>query len=329
MQSPAPFLRIGTRGSMLALAQANLVARLLSEHHGVAIDRIAINVITTSGDRLTDRPLSEAGGKGLFSKEIEAALEAGEIDLGVHSSKDMATVLPDGLLLAAFLEREDVRDAFVSLKYEGLSALPKGAKLGSSSIRRAAQMLRERPDLEIVPFRGNVDTRLAKLERGIADATLLAVAGLNRLGKSAHISAYLDPIRFPPAPAQGAIGIEVRENDARTAALIAPLNHPPTATAIAAERALLGELDGSCRTPIGAFTQLHGSSCTLHGQILSADGAQAFSATLSGHPDRAAELGRELGKTLLGLAGPDFLKRFSRMSEIGAHARHPAGTGRR
>jgi hydroxymethylbilane synthase len=310
MQSSTPFLRIGTRGSVLALAQANLVARLLAAHHGVPVESIAVTVITTSGDRLTDRPLSEAGGKGLFSKEIEAALQAGQIDLGVHSSKDMATVLPDGLVLAAFLQREDVRDAFVSLKYQSLAAMPKGAKLGSSSIRRAAQMLRERPDLEIVPFRGNVDTRLGKLEQGIADATLLAVAGLNRLGKSAHITAYLDPLRFPPAPAQGAIGIEIRESDARTASLIAPLNHAPTATAIAAERGLLGELDGSCRTPIGAFTELNESSCTLHGQILSPDGAQAFSATVSGTPDRAAALGRELGQTLLGLAGPDFLKLF-------------------
>ena len=176
MQS-APLLRIGTRGSMLALAQAHLVQRLLAEAHGVGREAIEIRVITTSGDRLTDRPLSEAGGKGRFSKEIEAALEAGEIDLGVHSSKDLASYLPDGLVLAAFLEREDVRDAFVSLNYAGVEAMPTGSKLGSSSIRRTAQMLRARPDLEIVPFRGNVDTRLQKLEAGVADATLLAVAG--------------------------------------------------------------------------------------------------------------------------------------------------------
>lgn len=310
MQSAAPFLRIGTRGSPLALAQANLVARLLSERHGVPVEDIAIRVITTSGDRLTDRPLSEVGGKGLFSKEIEAALLAGEVDLGVHSSKDMATVLPEGLVLSTFLQREDVRDGFVSHKYASLAELPAGARLGTSSIRRAAQMLRERPDIEVVPFRGNVDTRLAKLEQGIADATLLAAAGLNRLGKSSHIRSYIDPRRFPPAPAQGAIGLEHRIDDGRTAGLVAPLDHAPTSIAIAAERALLAELDGSCRTPIGAFTELNETSCTLHGEILSPDGAEAFAASLSGTPDQAQALGRELGRQLLGLAGPDFVKRF-------------------
>ena len=310
MQSDAPFLRIGTRGSPLALAQANLVARLLSERHGVPIEAIAIRVITTSGDRLTDRPLSEAGGKGLFSKEIEAAILAGEVDLGVHSSKDMASVLPDGLVLSTFLQREDVRDAFVSHQYANLAEMPAGAKLGTSSIRRAAQMLRERPDIVVVPFRGNVDTRLGKLEQGIADATLLAAAGLNRLGKSSHIRSYIDPRRFPPAPAQGAIGLEHRLDDARTTALVAPLDHTPTSIAIAAERALLAELDGSCRTPIGAFTELNETSCTLHGEILSPDGAEAFTASLSGTPDEARALGSALGKKLLGLAGPDFVKRL-------------------
>lgn len=310
MQSATPFLRIGTRGSPLALAQANHVARLLSERHGVPVEDIAIRIITTTGDRLTDRPLSEAGGKGLFSKEIEAAIKAGEVDLGVHSSKDMATVLPEGLVLSTFLQREDVRDGFVSLNYASLAEMPAGAKLGTSSIRRAAQMLRERPDLEIVPFRGNVDTRLGKLEQGIADATLLAAAGLNRLGKSSHIRAYIDPRRFPPAPAQGAIGLEHRIEDARTSALVAPLNHAPTATAIAAERALLAELDGSCRTPIGAFTELNESSCTLHGEILSPDGAEAFAASLTGTPDEARALGSELGRQLRSAAGADFMKRF-------------------
>lgn len=310
MQSGTPFLRIGTRGSPLALAQANLVARLLSERHGVAVEDIAIKVITTTGDRLTDRPLSEAGGKGLFSKEIEAAMLAGEVDLGVHSSKDMATVLPEGLVLSVFLQREDVRDAFVSHKYASLAEMPAGSKLGTSSIRRAAQMLRERPDLVVVPFRGNVDTRLAKLEQGIADATLLAAAGLNRLGKSSHVRSYIDPRRFPPAPAQGAIGIEHRVDDARTAALVAPLNHAPTSTAIVAERALLAELDGSCRTPIGAFTELNETSCTVHGEILSPDGTEAFSASITGTPDEARALGSELGKKLLGLAGPEFVKRM-------------------
>lgn len=235
---------------------------------------------------------------------------AGEVDLGVHSSKDMATVLPEGLVLSVFLQREDVRDAFVSHKYASLAEMPAGSKLGTSSIRRAAQMLRERPDLVVVPFRGNVDTRLAKLEQGIADATLLAAAGLNRLGKSSHVRSYIDPRRFPPAPAQGAIGIEHRVDDARTAALVAPLNHAPTSTAIVAERALLAELDGSCRTPIGAFTELNETSCTVHGEILSPDGTEAFSASITGTPDEARALGSELGKKLLGLAGPEFVKRM-------------------
>jgi hydroxymethylbilane synthase len=295
---------------MLALAQANLVRQLLARAHGVAQADIAIQVITTSGDRLTDRPLSEAGGKGLFSKEIEAALLAGEVDLGVHSSKDLATTLPDGLHLPAFLEREDIRDAFVSLRAKTLDELPRGAKFGTSSIRRGAQVKRARPDLEIIPFRGNVDTRLEKLERGIADATLLAVAGLNRLGRSDRITAYLDPRRFPPAPAQGAIGIEIREGDERTAGIVATLNHAPTATAVAAERALLRTLNGSCRTPIGAFTELNETSCTLHGQILSPDGSESFEATLSGRLADATSIGAGLGRRLLELAGREFVKRF-------------------
>ncbi len=310
MQSAAPFVRIGTRGSPLALAQANLVARLLAERHGVPVADIEIRVITTTGDRITDRPLSEAGGKGLFSKEIEAALLAGEVDLGVHSSKDMATVLPEGLVLSTFLQREDVRDAFVSHNYATLADLPPGAKLGTSSIRRAAQMLRERPDLEVVQFRGNVDTRLGKLEQGIADATLLAAAGLNRLGKSSHIRSYIDPRRFPPAPAQGAIGLEHRIADSRTAGLVAPLDHAPTSIAIGAERALLAELDGSCRTPIGAFTELTETSCTLHGEILSPDGKQAFNLSLAGTTGEARALGTELGRQLLGLAGPEFMSKL-------------------
>lgn len=309
MQS-APFLRIGTRGSMLALAQAQLTQRLLAEAHGVALERIEIRVITTSGDKLTDRPLSEAGGKGLFSREIEAALAAGDVDLGVHSSKDLASSLPDGMVLAAFLEREDVRDAFVSLKYPGVAELPQGAKLGSSSIRRAAQMLRVRPDLQVVQFRGNVDTRLSKLEAGVADATLLAVAGLNRLGKQDKITAYLDPMDFLPAPAQGAIGIEIREADARTADLVGVLNHAPTATAIAAERALLATLDGSCRTPIGAFTELNGVSCRLTAEILSPDGREFYRGSVDGAAADAAKLGTQLGATLLEQAGPEFQRQF-------------------
>jgi hydroxymethylbilane synthase len=306
----SPFLRIGSRGSMLALVQARLVQRLLAAAHGVPESDIEIRTITTSGDRLTDAPLSEAGGKGLFSKEIEAALETGEIDLGVHSSKDMATSLPNGLTLAAFLEREDIRDAFVSLKARSLEELPPGARLGSSSLRRASQMLRARPDLQIVPFRGNVDTRLRKLAEGVADATLLAVAGLNRLGRQNDITAYLDPERFPPAPAQGAIGLEIRSDDARTAGLIAPLDHAPTHTSVVAERALLGALDGSCRTAIGAVSRIEGGTLTLKGEILSPDGQVAVGGSLSGPASDPARIGHELGDILRDKAGSDFFKLF-------------------
>ena len=292
------------------MVQARLVQRLLAEAHGVDPERIEIHPITTSGATLKDAPLSEVGGKGLFSKEIEAALDTNEVDIGVHSSKDMATTLPTGLRLAAFLEREDIRDAFVSLKARSVDDLPRGAKLGSSSLRRAAQMLRARPDLEIVPFRGNVDTRLRKLEDGIADAPLLAVAGLNRLGRQLEITSYLDPERFPPAPAQGAIGLEIRNADQRTADLIAPLNHGPTATAVLAERALLGALDGSCRTAIGAVTRIEGETLRLKGEILSPDGQIAIFGELSGAAAEPARLGHELGQILRDKAGSDFFKLF-------------------
>jgi hydroxymethylbilane synthase len=308
----SPFLRIGSRGSNLALVQARLVQKLLAERHHVPLEAIEILTITTSGDQLTDAPLSEVGGKGLFSKEIEAALEAGEVDIGVHSSKDMATKLPDGLTLAAFLEREDIRDAFVSLKVKSLDELPRGARLGSSSLRRSSQMLRACPDLEIVPFRGNVDTRLRKLAEGVADATLLAVAGLNRLGRQSDITAYLDPEHFPPAPAQGAIGLEIRSDDVRTAELIAPLNHVATATAVHAERALLAALDGSCRTAIGVVSHIAEKTIGLRGQILSPDGRIAIEARHAGPAAAPDAVGHELGQILRDKAGSDFLKLFPR-----------------
>lgn len=309
LQSSA-FLRIGSRGSNLALVQARLVQRLLSEAHGVPLEAIEIRTITTSGDRLTDAPLSTAGGKGLFSKEIEAALEAGEVDIGVHSSKDMATSLPDGLVLAAFLEREDIRDAFVSLSVKTLDELPQGAKFGTSSLRRASQILRARPDLEIVPFRGNVDTRLRKLTDGVADATLLAVAGLNRLGRASDITDYLDPERFLPAPAQGAIGLEIRADDSRSFELIAPLNHQQTATAVHGERALLDALDGSCRTAIGVVSHIAEKTLMLRGEILSPDGRISIEARHAGPAAAPEAVGHELGQILRDKAGSDFLKLF-------------------
>jgi len=309
--STSPLVRLGTRGSPLALRQAELVRERLAAAHGVKPDAIEIVVISTGGDRIQDRPLSELGGKGMFTKEIEQALVSGAIDIGVHSSKDVASVLPEGLILPVFLEREDVRDAFVSLTAKSLDELPKGARLGTSSLRRAAQMKSFRPDLEIVAFRGNVDTRLEKLARGLADATLLAAAGLARLGRLDRVTAFLDPITFPPAPAQGAIGLEIRDGDRRTLDILTPLDHAPTTIAVTAERAFLRVLDGSCRTPIGAYSVLAGTMLTLHGEILSPDGSISFRNVHYGHASAPVALGEALGRELVDRAGPEFLKLFA------------------
>lgn len=313
MQSPVPFARIGTRGSPLALAQARLVRKLLSEAHGVDTDTIEIIPISTGGDRsqISNATLGDIGGKGVFTKEIDQALLDRSIDIGVHSSKDVATALPDGITLTAFLEREDVRDAFLSLTVKGIDYLPQGAKFGTSSIRRAAQVLRLRPDLQIVPFRGNVARRLEKLADGVADATMLAVAGLNRLGESHRITAYLDTGQFMPAPAQGAIGIAVRSGDQRFIDLIAPLDHGPTHSRIRAERAMLRVLDGSCRTPVGALSSIEGDRLTLKGEILSLDGQMAFIDNVSGPVDQAEALGADLGKKLLDKAGTQWLAQWA------------------
>ncbi len=314
MQSQTPFARIGTRGSPLALAQARLVRRLLSEAHGVAEDDIAIEVISTGGDRsqASNASLVEIGGKGLFTKEIDEAMLSGRVDIGVHSSKDVATRLPDGIRLAAFLEREDVRDAFISVKVQSLDHLAERARFGTSSIRRAAQVLRVRPDLEIVPFRGNVGTRLQKLLDGVADATLLAMAGLNRLGEGHRATALLDPEIFMPAPAQGAIGIAVRSDDSHMAAVVARLDHAPTSVAVTAERAMLAVLDGSCRTPVGALSRLDGQTLVLKGQILSLDGKTAFDSAATGADPE--QLGRQVGEDLIAQAGTDWLAQWAATS---------------
>lgn len=311
MQSPAPFARIGTRGSPLALTQARLVRGLLAQAHGVAEDDIAISVIATGGDRsqASNASLTEIGGKGLFTKEIDEAMLAGEVDIGVHSSKDVATRMPGGLRLAAFLEREDVRDAFMSVKVQSIDHLAERAKFGTSSIRRAAQVLRQRPDLVIVPFRGNVGTRLQKLLDGVADATMLAIAGLNRLGEGHRATALLDPEVYMPAPAQGAIGIAVRSDDARASDLVAALDHAPTHTAITAERAMLAVLDGSCRTPVGALSRLENGMLTLRGQILSLDGKTAFDSMASGSDAEA--LGKKVGDDLIAQAGTEWLAQWA------------------
>ena len=306
---PRP-IRIGTRGSPLALAQAHQVRCRLMAAHGLGEDRFAIEIIKTSGDRIQDRPLSEVGGKGLFTKEIEDALRAGAIDLAVHSAKDMSTTLPTGLAIAAVLEREDVRDAFISLKYRSLAELPQGATVGTSSLRRQAQVKRRRPDLVVVGFRGNVDTRLAKLEAGVADATFLAAAGLNRLGSAQRITSLVAIDDMLPAVAQGAIALEVRADDSATRQLVAPLDHQPTALCIAAERAYLARLDGSCRTPIAGLAQLTGRDLVMRGQLLAPDGSAAFEAARSGPAAQALDLGRQVAEALLEAAGPAFMARY-------------------
>jgi len=297
-------IRLGTRGSPLALAQANEVRDRLLAAWGAGAPEVEIVTISTAGDRIQDRPLSEVGGKGLFTEEIEAGLTSGALDIAVHSSKDMPTVLPAGLTLAHFLPREDARDAFVSLKYGSLAEMPAGAVVGTASLRRAAIVRRLRPDLVIVPYRGNVQTRLRKLEEGVADATLLAVAGLKRLGRLDVATDILDLETFPPAVGQGAIGIESREGDARVADLLAPIHHVPTATALDAERAYLARLDGSCRTPIAGYATVTGARVDLHGLILTPDGRVAHEGWESG--DDPVAVGDRLGARLAVLAGPGF-----------------------
>lgn len=301
-------LRIGTRGSPLALAQARQVAEHLASANGIPAEQCELVVIKTTGDKITDRPLIEAGGKGLFTKELEEALLSGAIDLAVHSMKDMPAVLPPGLTIAAILEREDPRDAFVSLEYASLEEMPAGAVVGTSSPRRQAQVLRARPDLTVVGFRGNVETRLRKLEEGVADATFLACAGLNRLGLSRHITAAMNAGVMLPAVAQGAIGIELRADDAATTRLVEPLNHSATALCVTAERAYLGQLEGSCRTPIAGFAELDGDKLRMRGQILSTDGRYAHVADIGGEADAAsaAQLGVQAARAVLAAAGPDF-----------------------
>lgn len=310
MQSSAPFARIGTRGSPLALAQAKLVRELIAMAHGVAEEEIEIEVFSTGGDRsqASNVSLSTMGGKGVFTKEIDEALLSGRIDIGVHSSKDVATGLPEGMQLAAFLEREDVRDAFMSVSVKDIDSLPERARFGTSSIRRAAQAKRLRPDLEIVPFRGNVHTRLQKLVDGVADATLLAMAGLNRLEEAHRVTSVLSPEDFMPAPAQGAIGLAIRSDDARFADIVAPLDHAATHSTIAAERAMLAVLDGSCRTPVGALSAVSNGVFSLKGEILSLDGQTTFRAEGSDTDPR--RLGDKVGRELLAQAGPDWLAQW-------------------
>jgi len=307
--SSAIALRIGSRGSPLALVQANEVRRRLAAVGGLSVDAIEIKIIRTTGDIMVDRPLADAGGKGLFTKEIEDALVSGHIDLAVHSSKDMPTVLPSALALSAFLPREDARDAFISHAARTLGELPGAARVGTASLRRQALIKLSRPDLVVVPLRGNVETRLRKLEAGEVDATLLAVAGLKRLGLLSAATSVFEIDEFLPAVGQGAIGIETRADDAETCGLVAQVNDPETAIALAAERSFLAALDGSCRTPIAGHARVSDGLVRLRGMIAKPDGSEAFETSREGSSEDAAAIGADAGRELRRRAGADFFAR--------------------
>lgn len=298
-------LKIGTRGSPLALAQAHEARSRLMAAHDMPEDAFEVKVIQTTGDAVQDRPLSEIGGKGLFTKEIQVALLSGEIDIAVHSLKDVANVLPDGLVLSTVLPREDVRDAFVSLKYKSIEELPRGATVGTSSIRRRAQLAAMRPDLKLVEFRGNVQTRLRKLDEGVADATFLACAGLQRLGRW-EIANPISIEQMLPAVAQGAIAIEQRIEDAAISALLAPINHVESQLRITAERAFLRVLDGSCRTPIGGLALLDGDKMEFRGEVLRPDGSRRFNGVWYGDAVDAEAIGTKAGEALKAKGGEGF-----------------------
>ena len=312
LPSPDQPLKIGTRGSPLALAQAHETRDRLMAAHSLPATAFLITVIKTTGDRITDRSLSEIGGKGLFTKEIEEALlargQAGGIDIAVHSMKDMPTILPQGLTIPCLLPREDVRDGFVSLIHANLAEMPPGAVVGTSSLRRRAQLLHLRPDLKVVEFRGNVQTRLRKLDEGVAQATFLACAGLHRLGQSELIRAAISPDEMLPAVAQGAIGIETRTDDTAILALLDPIHDTPTASRIAAERAFLAALDGSCQTPIGGLAEITGVELRFRGEIIRPDGTERLATERRGSVSDAAALGADAAEELRSRAGPGFFE---------------------
>lgn len=306
--SPDQPLRIGTRGSPLALAQAHETRDRLAAAHGLPDEAFDVVAIKTTGDNVLDRALSEIGGKGLFTKEIEEALIESRIDIAVHSMKDMPTVLPEGLVISCLLEREDVRDAFISRKFDRLSDLPGGTVVGTSSLRRRAQLLNRRPDLSVVEFRGNVQTRLRKLDDGVADATFLAAAGLRRLGQAELAEKALDVEEMLPAVAQGAIGIEIREDDPATRSLLEPIHHAETEVRLAAERAFLAGLDGSCRTPIAGLCVVSGERLSFEGEIIRPDGTERLVVSRLGAQSDAAAMGRDAAEELRGRGGMDFFK---------------------
>ena len=303
MQTP---LRIGTRGSLLALAQANETQARLMAAHRLPESAFEIVPISTSGDRIQNRALAEAGGKGLFTKELEEALFDRRIDIAVHSSKDMPTQLPDGLELSTFLPREDPRDAFIGKAAKSIAELPHGVKVGSSSLRRQALIRRMRPDLDVVLFRGNVQTRLRKLDEGVATGTILALAGLKRLGLE-HLVTDLMPLAdFPPAPGQGAIGIETRIGDEAVGEMLAAIHNVPTGQALACERAFLGTLDGSCRTPIAGYAVIDGDRLSFSGLIITPDGTISHTIEAEGLAREAALIGAQAGEAVRAKAGEEF-----------------------
>ncbi len=310
LPTPSAPLRIGTRGSPLALAQAHETRRRLSAAFDLPLEAFEIVVIKVTGDDRSmiaaDRPLKEIGNKGLFTREIEEDLIAGKIDIAVHSMKDMPTVQPEGLILDTYLPREDVRDAFVSPSLSQITDLAQGATVGTSSLRRRAQLLNKRPDLNVVEFRGNVQTRLKKLGDGVADCTFLACAGLNRLEMTDVPATPVDPAHMLPAVAQGAIGIERRMDDANTQSLLAAIHDTPTGQRLAAERQFLFTLDGSCETPIAGLATLDGDTLTLTGEVLRPDGSDALSGSRTGAVADGPAMGTELAQDLLKQAEPGF-----------------------
>ena len=306
LPNPAQPLRIGTRGSPLALWQAHEVRRCLMAAFDLPEDAFAIVVIKVMGDQIQDRALKDIGGKGLFTREIEDALLDGGIDIAVHSMKDMPTLQPDGLVLDCYLPREDVRDAFVSPSVARLADLAHGAVVGSSSLRRRAQLALRRPDLKLVEFRGNVQTRMRKLEEGVAVATFLAMAGLNRLGMAHMARGAIEVDEMLPAVAQGAIGIERRVADSRVEALLAGIHHGPTGQRLAAERAFLLKLDGSCETPIAGLAVIEGDQIWLRGEILRPDGSQSIPGETRGSIADGTALGTDLAQQLLAQAPSGF-----------------------
>ncbi len=310
LPSPARPLRIGTRGSPLALAQAHETRARLMAAWDLPEDAFAITVIKTTGDDRSlidaDRPLKEIGGKGLFTREIEEAMLAGRIDIAVHSMKDMPTLQPAGLVLDCYLPREDVRDAFVSPTVARLADLPHGATVGSSSLRRRAQLAHRRPDLRLVEFRGNVQTRMKKLEDGVAVATFLAMAGLNRLGLTHVARDAIEPEDMLPAVAQGCIGIERRQDDTRAAALLEAIHDTRAGQRLACERAFLAALDGSCETPIAGLAELSGGTIRLRGEILRPDGSEVLAEAGEAPVEDGAALGTELATRLRASAPAGF-----------------------